>query len=161
MKTRDRRHSDHLRWSSITEKSGMIRVFTTFKPYEISPIFLENLRDYLGCQFDLWVEPYVGWVCCWFSPFLLEVLLRVLRFSHSSKTNIFKFQFDQELGRRRTTLWMCYLQIVIYLLFIYLFVTWGLEPTNKRIGIELMLISPINRWLALKFFYLTMENFHE
>ena len=33
----------------------------------------------------------------------------------SSKTNIFKFQFDQESGRRRTTMWMCYLQIVIYL----------------------------------------------
>ena len=29
------------------------------------------------------------------------------------------FQIDQESGRRRTTLWMCYLQIIIYLLFIY------------------------------------------
>ena len=37
-----------------------------------------------------------------------------------SKANIFKFQFDQKSGRRRTTMWMCYLQIVIYL-FIYLF----------------------------------------
>ena len=42
-------------------------------------------------------------------------------FSLSSKTNISKFPFDQESGRRRTTLWMCYLQIIIYL-FIYLFV---------------------------------------
>ena len=25
--------------------------------------------------------PYVGWVCCWFSPLLREVFLRVLRFS--------------------------------------------------------------------------------
>ena len=32
----------------------------------------------------------------------------------SSKTNISKFQFNQESGRRRTTLWMCYLQIIIY-----------------------------------------------
>ena len=39
----------------------------------------------------------------------------VLRFSLSSKTNISKFQFDLESGRRRTTLWMCYLQIIIYL----------------------------------------------
>ena len=31
----------------------------------------------------------------------------------SSKTNISKFQFDQESGRRRTTLWMCYLHIFI------------------------------------------------
>ena len=40
-------------------------------------------------------------------------------FPLSSKTNISKFQFDQESGRRRTTVWMCYLQIAIYL-FIYL-----------------------------------------
>ena len=33
---------------------------------------------------------------------------------------IFEFQFYQESGRRRTTMWMCYLQIVIY--FIYLFI---------------------------------------
>ena len=38
----------------------------------------------------------------------------------SSKTNIFKFQFDQESGRLKTTMWTCYQQIVIYL-FIYLF----------------------------------------
>ena len=39
-----------------------------------------------------------------------------------SKTNIFKFQFNQESGRRRTTLWMCYPQIFIYI-FIYLQLT--------------------------------------
>ena len=61
-----------------------------------------------------------GWVCCWFSLLFREVFLRVLRFfSFSSKTNISKFQFDQDSGRRRTTMWMCDLQIVIYL-FIYL-----------------------------------------
>ena len=41
--------------------------------------------------------PYVGWVCCWFSPLLREVFLRGLRwFSPLLKTNIFKFQFDLE-----------------------------------------------------------------
>ena len=41
-------------------------------------------------------------------------------FPLSSKTNISKFQFHQESGRRRTTMWLCcYLQIVIY--FLYLF----------------------------------------
>ena len=39
-------------------------------------------------------------------------------FPLSSKTNIFKFQFDQESGRRRTTMFMCYLQIVIYLFYL-------------------------------------------
>ena len=63
----------------------------------------------------------VSWVCsetffCRYSAFPL-----------SSKTNISKFQFQQESGRRRTTLWMCYLQIIIYLFYwsIYLFnISW-------------------------------------
>ena len=41
-------------------------------------------------------------------------------FPLSSKTNISKFQFDQESGRRRTTMWMCYLQIVIYLFYLFI-----------------------------------------
>ena len=44
--------------------------------------------------------PYIGWVCCWFSPLLLEVFLRVLRFSLSSKS-IF-FQFPIRPGIRKT-----------------------------------------------------------
>ena len=42
---------------------------------------------------------------------------RYSSFPLSSKTNISKFQFDQESGRRRTTLWMCYLQIVIVIIY--------------------------------------------
>ena len=45
-------------------------------------------------------------------------------FPLSLKTNTFKFQFDQESGRWRTTMWMCYLQIVIYL-FTLLLCTWA------------------------------------
>ena len=63
----------------------------------------------------MWVEFVVGSLLCserFFSGYS--------GFPLSSKTNISKFQFDQESGRRRTTMWMCYLQIVIYL-FIYLF----------------------------------------
>ena len=40
-------------------------------------------------------------------------------FPLSSKTNISKF--DQELGRRRTTLWKCYLQIIIIIIIIIKF----------------------------------------
>ena len=40
-------------------------------------------------------------------------------FPLSSKTNISKFRFDQESGRRRTTMWMCYLQIVIFFILFY------------------------------------------
>ena len=53
---------------------------------------------------------------------LLLVLSGYSGFPLSPKTNVFQFQFDQESGRRRTTLWMCYLQIIIYYyLFIYIF----------------------------------------
>ena len=68
---------------------------------------------------------YVGWVCCWFSPLLQAACLCSERFFSgysgfplSSKTIISKFQFDQEPGRQRTILWMCYLQIIIYLFMI-------------------------------------------
>ena len=68
-----------------------------------------------------WVQilammPYVGWVCCWFSPLLWEVFLWVLQFSPLLKNQHFQIPiFDQGSGRRRKTLWMCYFQIMSYL----------------------------------------------
>ena len=64
----------------------------------------------------MWVEFVVGSLPCserFFSGYS--------GFPPSSKTNISKFQFDQESGRRRIIMWMCYLQLVIYI-FIYLFI---------------------------------------
>ena len=63
----------------------------------------------------MWVEFVVGSLLCserFFSGYS--------GFPLSSKTNISKFQFDQESGRRRTIMLMCYLQIVIYFI-MYLF----------------------------------------
>ena len=63
----------------------------------------------------MWVEFVVGSLLC-----SERFFSRYSSFPLSSKTNISKFQFDQESSRRRTTMWMCYLQIVIYFyLFIY------------------------------------------
>ena len=65
----------------------------------------------------MWVEFVVGSLLCserFFSGYS--------GFPLSSKTSIFKFQFDQELGRRRTTLWMCYLQIVIIIIIIIIII---------------------------------------
>ena len=56
----------------------------------------------------MWVEFVVGSLLCSESFFSAYS-----GFPLSSKTNISKFQFDQQPGRRRTTLWMCYLQIFI------------------------------------------------
>ena len=61
----------------------------------------------------MWVKNVVGSLLCserFFSGYS--------GFKKKKKTNISKFQFDQESGRRRTTMWMCHLQIVIHL-FIY------------------------------------------
>ena len=63
----------------------------------------------------MWVEFVVGSLLC-----SERFLSGYSGFPLSSKTNISKFQFDQESVRRRTTLWMCYLKsLFIYLLFIY------------------------------------------
>ena len=61
----------------------------------------------------IWVEFVVGSLLCsesFFSGYS--------GFPLSSKTNIFKFQYDQESGRRRTTLWMCYLLMMIMIMII-------------------------------------------
>ena len=59
----------------------------------------------------MWVEFVVGSLLCserFFSGYS--------GFPLSSETNISKFQFDQQPGRRRTTLWICYLQIFIIII---------------------------------------------
>ena len=58
----------------------------------------------------MWVEFVIDSLLC-SKGFFLEFS----SFPVSSKTNISKFQFDQQSGRRSTTEWMCYLQIVIFL----------------------------------------------
>ena len=66
-------------------------------------------------QRHMWVEFVVGPLPCperfssGYSGFPL-----------SSKTNISRFQFDQESGRQGTTLWMCYLQIIICLFILFI-----------------------------------------
>ena len=73
----------------------------------------------------LWIEFVVGSLPCskrFFSGYS--------GFPFSSKTNIFKFQFDQESGRRRTTLWMCCLQIVIYYLYLFIYPLYFFCPVS-------------------------------
>ena len=57
----------------------------------------------------MWVEFVVGSLLC-----SERFLSGYSGFPFFSKINISKFQFDQESGRRRMTLWMCYFQIIIY-----------------------------------------------
>ena len=88
----------------------------------------------------IWVEFVIGSLLCserfssGYSGFPL-----------SSKTNcnISKFQFDQESGRRRTTLWMCYLQIIINL---FIYYENSLISVN---GEEITYIKRVLGWLQL------------
>ena len=97
------------------------------------------------------------WICCWLSPLLREVFSGSSGFPLSLKTNISKFQFNQESGRWRTTLWMCYLQIVIY--FYYLFIYW---PTMRSrlldIGPKGCVGTPISKWWGCSLSYLGGVN---
>ena len=74
----------------------------------------------------MWVEFVVG------SLFFSERFFSGYSgFPLSTKTNISEFQFDQEPGRRRTTLWMCYLQIIIIIIDYYFFFT-QCSPNSKQ-----------------------------
>ena len=87
----------------------------------------------------MWVELVVGSLLCserFFSGYF--------GFPPSSKTSISKFQFDQESGRRRTTLWMCYLQIIIYLLFFFIYYENSFISVN---GEEITYINGVLGWL--------------
>ena len=71
------------------------------------------------CRRHMWVEFVVGSLLCserFFSGYS--------SFPLSSKTIISKLQFDQQSGRRRTSLWMCFFQIINYCLR-YLLFTFG------------------------------------
>ena len=47
--------------------------------------------------------PYVGWVCCWFSPLLQEVFLQVLRFSPLLKNQHFQVPIQSGTHRHVST----------------------------------------------------------
>ena len=78
-------------------------VVKALAPHQCGPGFKSRRRRHM------WVAFVVGSLPCskrFFSGYFGSP-------PPSSKTNISKFQFDQESGRRRTTLWMSYLQIII------------------------------------------------
>ena len=75
-------------------------------------------------------------------------------FPLSSKTNTSKFQFDQESGRRRTTLWICYLQIIIYYLLEFV---WE-RSKHFSFGVSDRFINSHNLFLLIVYWTLLGEN---
>ena len=74
-------------------------------PIEFEPV-IETRRRHM------WVEFVVGSL-----PRSKRFFSEHSGFPLSYKTNISKFQFDQESDRQKTTLWMRYLQSITHLLF--------------------------------------------
>ena len=67
--------------------------------------------------------PYVDWVCCWFSPLLREVFLRVLRFSPLLKTPTFPNSNSTRNQVNEEPLCRCATSKSLFVyLFIYLFI---------------------------------------
>ena len=86
----------------------------------------------------MWVEFVVGSLLCserFFSGYS--------GFPLSSKTNISKFQFDQESGRRRTTLWMCYLRIII-IIFNYVERDTAIQKLQNLLRLDCVSGNPIS-----------------
>ena len=77
-------------------------------------------------------------------------------FPLSSKSNISKFQFDQESGRWRSTLLMCYLQIIIFLFF-FLFSISCMEYTAS---ICIYITKPVHVHGGSLHFHLRHMNSH-
>ena len=75
--------------------------------------------------------PYVGWVCCWLSPLLREVFLRVLRFSPFLKNQHFQIPIRSGTHGHVSTSsyellsdpWVSKLQFTIYNFFLQGFAT--------------------------------------
>ena len=137
-------------------EQGMAHWWERSSPTNMVRVQIPGLTPYM----------YVGWVCCRFSPLLREVFL-YSGFPLSSKTNISKFQFDQELGRQRTNLWMWYLQIIIIIIITIIIIgtvalrcvrCWGFLdvdsralPQATRRWINRLMARYITHYAALKF----------
>jgi len=85
------------------------------------------------------LTPYVGWVCCWFSPLLQEVFLRVLRFSPLLKKPTFP---NSNSIRNRADVWMCYLQIIIIIIIINYWFGEACFRIMHRTSAEILIVIP-------------------
>ena len=75
--------------------------------------------------------PYVGWVCCWFSPLLREVFLRVLRFSPLLQNQHFQLPIRPEI-RYTENHFVDVLPPNRYLFIYYLFIIHCHIPKNNH-----------------------------
>ena len=64
---------------SLTERRRIeVRMIISLWGARDGPVVRALASHQCGLGSNPGIEPYVGWVCCWFSPLLREVFLRVL-----------------------------------------------------------------------------------
>ena len=105
-------------WEQL--KLGSSPITTPLQLFFITHARRTLKRKYRVCeqaslQANMWVEFVVGSF-----PFSERFFSGCSGFPLSPKNQHSKFQFDQESDRRRTTVWMCYLQIIIYLFTLFI-----------------------------------------
>ena len=95
--------------------------------------------------------PYVDWVCCWFSPLLREVFLRVLRFSPLLKTPTFPNSNSTRSQVNEEPLCRCATSKSLFVyLFIYLFpVHWKMSWTWTCDQLKTSNLSAKGEYLSL------------
>ena len=88
---------------------------------------LANHRDRRHLGLHPWVTtPYVGWVCCWFSPLLREVFIWVLLFFPQKPTLLNSNSTRNPVDKEPVSGCATSKLLFIYFFFIYLFyfVSW-------------------------------------
>ena len=81
------------RWSRVLE--GLIS-----SSLQVARLLKNTLRGFFQIPAS---TPNAGWVCCWFSPLLREVFLRVLRFSPLLKNQHFQIPIRSGTHRHVST----------------------------------------------------------
>ena len=118
------------------------------------------VRAFAFDQCDPSQNPGVDSICCLSLLLVLSFAPRGFfsgysSFPLSSKLDISKFQFNQESGRQRTTLWMCYLQN--YFLF-YLFISGRQKEKNCISFLSFHVWIEILHYITLGYLVSALKN---
>ena len=97
---------------SMSKQNQFLLPGKSIKPMKIGCIYVKKKRKTKTNNFpkkqNKTIQYYVHF--CYVLTAAISIGIRQVKLLRAClKINISKFQFDQESGRRRTTLWMCYL----------------------------------------------------
>ena len=114
------RFGDHKKKEMLGVVGWKLCLPTSLRPFERGARDAAVARALASHQCDPGLNPGIDAVM-WVEFALRGFFYGYFAFPLSSKPSISKFQFQQESGRRRTTLKMCYLQIIIFFILLKFF----------------------------------------